>query len=124
MNDLTSRLLIEEERLKSSKETNFIDHALAVKKVKCFKCQKYGRKKSDCTMNFGDKKFCSYCKKSRHVYNDCYFRNGKFKKNGSHKTEQSEACHSKALIGENNKNLRKGTWICLIMKIPNKVNGY
>lgn len=104
LNDLTSRLLIEEQRINVVEDSQ---EALVAKnftnerrQVKCYMCNKYGHMKKDCFYNKTSKKetqVCHYCKKPGHFINKCRFKAAKDKEENS----KAEALVSSALISEN-----------------------
>lgn len=84
INNLTSRLLMEEERVKGS-ESDYTASALAAKtgrKMKCKFCLKLGHLEEKCfkkkSVNSSGQqqhqKVCHYCKKSGHFIRDCRYR--------------------------------------------------
>ena len=80
LSNLTARLLVEEERLKTKEETVALT-AKNQSSVKCYSCGKIGHKKYQCrSVNNGPKNkiiVCNFCKKKGHLYKDCYFRKNK-----------------------------------------------
>ena len=78
MNELTSRLLIEEERQQSTETSDQTSAAFMVNKnVICFNCGKRGHMKRNCTNKSQQRHnlFCNYCKKKGHSIQDCRLRN-------------------------------------------------
>lgn len=83
LSELTSRLLIEEER--SGEDRSVESALLTTKKLepdrnKCFTCGKFGHVKADCWRNKNaaktekNKALCYYCKKPGHFLKDCRLR--------------------------------------------------
>lgn len=91
--NLVSRLLIEEERLKDREDVPqpsaaFVAKKVEKKNVKCYKCGKLGHFQSECmsrrnnnSSNTSDRqsKRCFYCKKVGHLKSECWFKKGKDK---------------------------------------------
>ncbi|KAK9687019.1 Zinc knuckle [Popillia japonica] len=86
--NLSARLLIEEERLKvksdSVGESVALQARKQVKTIKCFKCGKEGHFIKNCrynseksSSNNRNMKRCYYCNKMGHLKNNCRFRIGK-----------------------------------------------
>lgn len=75
LTDLTSRLMIEEERCNNYEKSS----ALTVRGkvmgsnegIKCFECNQIGHVKRNCPQI---KRKCEYCKKTGHLLKDCWFR--------------------------------------------------
>lgn len=92
LEELTVRLLIEEERMKSLEGASVLASTSNkrhfkhkrderdLKKIKCFICQKPGHIAKNCFKNEESKpnvKKCQVCKKARHTSTNCWFRKNK-----------------------------------------------
>lgn len=81
LENLASRLMQEEEKLKQeNKEENIVAFKTIKKikgnnQIKCFNCKEIGHKQNNCPR----KKGCTICKKINHVEKDCFFRNKEVK---------------------------------------------
>ncbi|KAB0793564.1 hypothetical protein PPYR_13184 [Photinus pyralis] len=113
--ELTSRLLIEEERLNKSEST--VALMTNKREIKCFSCGRHGHVQKYCRANRDEskgstrqsttRKTCNYCKKQGHLLADCWFKKKK-ENDKSQANETSNAfmstvgdeCESLALIGE------------------------
>lgn len=105
LDELTSRLLLEEER------TNPLElgtTALAAKrnpqkrKLKCFICQKPGHFAKDCFQNKekNENKKCTFCKKIGHDVKACYFRKNKEQENrNATRNDENKNYETNAFIG-------------------------
>lgn len=98
LEELSSRLLVEEMRMKT--DTSSSEAFQAIKKGrKCFRCGKEGHFKSQCKGNFqnnSNNKHCTICKKPGHLVSECWFKNNKSKGSkdmSSHKNKTSNVFH-------------------------------
>lgn len=76
IDELTARLLIEEERMKESSSSVALTTKSAVQsqhRNKCYSCGKPGHIKKECRYRI----VCHYCKKSGHSIGDCWIRKNK-----------------------------------------------
>lgn len=80
LSNLTARLLVEEERLKTKEETVALS-AKTKSNIKCFSCGKLGHKKNQCRnasyVHKNKNIVCNFCNKKGHLIKDCYFRKNK-----------------------------------------------
>lgn len=85
LSNLTARLLIEEERLKSNEKTVALTaNDRGQSNIKCFSCGKPGHKKSQCKRippKVNKTVVCNFCQKKGHMSRDCWFRQRKLPKN-------------------------------------------
>lgn len=103
MNELMSRLLIEEERMNKSEVITALtskSNEVKQKELRCFLCNKLGHFKKQCqkfrARNF-NKKICHYCKKEGHIIQNCWLKN---KKNQIDKEEMNQGSKStQAFVG-------------------------
>lgn len=82
LENLTSRLMLEEERYKhtekvmalSSSSNNTKEHS----NVRCFRCNKVGHVKKNCSqLKSKEKRVCHFCTKRGHLMKDCWFKKNK-----------------------------------------------
>ena len=94
LEELTSRLLLEEERYKSQESSTALSAKVSGQgqtRIKCHICAKFGHIARNCyfrnknnkrTENVGssenkNKKFCSHCKRKSHNIDECWIKRGK-----------------------------------------------
>lgn len=107
LKELTSRLLIEEERIKQN------EHVVALaagkmdnkgqKEIKCFSCNRVGHIIRNCPnkRRNNSKKYCPYCKKQGHVIKECWFK----KRKEGNSDEVSNAFITSVKIGSDSKSI-------------------
>lgn len=125
LEELTSRLLLEEERYKSEENSTALSMQSKNRnqsRQRCHICSKVGHLARNCYFRNSNKnknkentenknkKFCSYCKKSGHNVENCWIKKGKEGIN-SKQQEQSESSDTNAFMVYTEK-LKTGDW-CL-----------
>lgn len=104
LTELTSRLLVEEERAKQCEQVDAYVARGSKNKVKCFSCNKFGHTKQNCRQwkpqNENSRLTCHYCKKPGHVKANCWFKNGNGRNAGGngHGNERNNREPTNALI--------------------------
>lgn len=114
LKELTSRLLIEEERIRSSEENTTALTSVSAKgngkrdkagNMICHKCNKPGHIAKNCYSR--KPKICTYCKKVGHEASSCWYKKGKEERNRKPKSDE----YSNAFIGELSSQMKPKDWV-------------
>lgn len=89
--NLTSRLLMEEERVKSDQDGEVAAALVAGTRIVCHSCGKNGHLKKDCKKDIQ----CNYCKKYGHYMKECFFKKKKERQEYKNKRDRTAT----ALVG-------------------------